>query len=235
MSAPAPSLGATARRPAAPASQRVDVRRAAPRLLLLLLAILLLNGVLWSLFVRPRQAEIARIETEKQSDAATEKKSAEALAQLQRVHDHVVGIEDGVNRFYEEMLSTKRERMVPFQRALDGVGRDFNVRAERVQVGSQSLAAEGIEAMAFSFPLVAGYENLRQFLARLEELDQFLIVRQVSLGGGEEGGRQLQLSVDVETYFNAPELRRAYEADRKAKATKRVSSPRRAARSAEAR
>jgi Tfp pilus assembly protein PilO len=211
------------------------VRKAAPRLLLLLLAVLLVDVALWSLFVRPRQAEIARIETEKQGDAATEKKSAEALAQLQRVHDHVVGIQEGVTRFYDEMLSTKRDRMVPFQRALDGVGRDFNVRAERVQVGSQSLAAEGIEAMAFSFPLTAGYENLRQFLARLEEIDQFLIVRQVSLGGGQEGGRLLQLSVDVETYFNAPELRRAYEIDRAAKAAKRSTSSRRATRAGGAR
>lgn len=216
-------------RPAPPSARRFDVRQAAPKLLLLLLAVILLDAALWGIFVRPRQAEIARIEAEKQGDAATEKKSAEALAQLRRVHDHVVGIQDGVNRFYDEMLSTKRERMVPFQRALDGVGRDFNVRAEKVQVGNQSLAAEGIEAMAFSFPLTAGYENLRQFLARLEELDQFLIVRQVSLGGGQEGGRLLQLSVDVETYFNAPELRKAYELDRKAKATRRSTGPRRAA------
>ena len=229
MSAPTPGNGAPAR--LTPSSgQRFDVRQAAPRLLLLLLAVILVNGALWSLFVRPRQAEIARIEAEKQGDAATEKKSSEALAQLQRVHDHVVGIRQGVNRFYDEMLSTKRDRMVPFQRALDGVGRDFNVRAERVQVGSQSLAAEGIEAMAFSFPLTAGYENLRQFLARLEELDQFLIVRQVSLGGGQEGGRLLQLSVDVETYFNAPELRQAYEIDRAAKATKRSTGRRQAVR-----
>lgn len=234
MSAPTAPNGVPAR-PAQAKGQRFDVRQAAPRLMLLLLAVILVNGALWSLFVRPRQAEIARIEAEKQGDAATEKKSAEALAQLQRVHDHVVGIREGVNRFYDEMLSTKRDRMVPFQRALDGVGRDFNVRAERVQVGSQSLAAEGIEAMAFSFPLTAGYENLRQFLARLEELDQFLIVRQVSLGGGQEGGRLLQLSVDVETYFNAPELRRAYEIDRAAKATKRSTGARRAVRSGESR
>ncbi len=234
MSAPTPPNGGAARSTPPPAP-RFDVRRAAPRLLLLLLAVLLLDGALWSLFVRPRQAEIARIEAEKQGDAATEKKSAEALAQLKRVHDHVVGVQDGVDRFYDEMLSTKRDRMVPFQRALDGVGREFNVRAERVQVGSQSLAAEGIEAMAFSFPLTAGYENLRQFLARLEEIDQFLIVRQVALGGGQEGGRLLQLSVDVETYFNAPELRRAYEVDRKAKTAKRSSGPRRAARPTESR
>ena len=234
MSTPTAANGAPAR-PAPGQGQRFDVRKAAPRLMLLLLAVILVNGALWSLFVRPRQAEIARIEAEKQGDAATEKRSAEALAQLQRVHDHVVGIQAGVNRFYDEMLSTKRDRMVPFQRALDGVGRDFNVRAERVQVGSQSLAAEGIEAMAFSFPLTAGYENLRQFLARLEELDQFLIVRQVSLGGGQEGGRLLQLSVDVETYFNAPELRRAYEVDRAAKSTKRSTGPRRAPRSGESR
>ncbi len=226
MSAPAPN-GGVPTRPARPPGQRFDVRQAAPRLLLLLLALLVLNGILWTLFIRPRQAEITRIESEKQGDAATEKKSAVALAQLQKVHDHVVGIQEGVNRFYDQMLATKRDRMVPFQRALDGVGSEFNVRAERVQVGTQALAAEGIEAMAFSFPLTAGYENLRQFLARLEELDQFLIVRQVSLGGGSEGGRLLQLSVDVETYFNAPELRRAYEADRAAKASKRGTSPRR--------
>jgi Tfp pilus assembly protein PilO len=61
--------------------------------------------------------------------------------------------------------------------------------------------------LGFSFPLSGGYENLRTFLARLEALDQFLIVREVALRGGREGGTALELSVNVETYFNAPDLR----------------------------
>jgi len=206
---------------------RFDVRRAAPRLLIGLLVLLAVNGVVWGVLVKPRQAEIARIEAEKQTDAQTERRSSQALAQLQRVHDHVTSLESDVARFYDEMLASKKERMVPFQRAIDGVGKEFNVQAKRVQIGTQDLAAEGIEAMAFSFPLTAGYENLREFLARLEELDQFLIVRQVSLGGADEGGRLLQLSIDVETYFNAPELRAAHEAERAAKAARRPARQRR--------
>lgn len=225
------SIGAREAQPAlrpTGSGARFDVRRAAPRLLLGLLALLAANGVVWGTLVRPRQAEIARIETEKETDALTERKSSRALAQLERVHDHIVTLQDDVARFYGEMLASKRERMVPFQRAIDKVGKEFNVQAKRVQIGTQELAAEGIEAMAFSFPLTAGYENLREFLARLEELDQFLIVRQVSLGGADEGGRLLQLSIDVETYFNAPELRAAHEAERASKAARRTSRPQRA-------
>jgi hypothetical protein len=105
------------------------------------------------------------------------------------------------------MLSTKEDRLVKFQSALIEVGREFNVMPEKVSVGYDELAQEGIEALAVRFPLISGYENLRRVLARLESLDQFLIVREVGLTGAKEGGMALQLNVGVETYFNAPELR----------------------------
>ena len=64
-------------------------------------------------------------------------------------------------------------------------------------------ADEGLETVAANLPLEGGYENLRSFLADLEAQEQFIVVRQVGLGGGKEGGRNLQLGVVAETYFAA--------------------------------
>ncbi|MBP7149420.1 MAG: hypothetical protein KBD01_17960 [Acidobacteria bacterium] len=207
----APEIAGEQARPAPSRARRArthfDLRRHGLRVAVIFGGLLLLNVAFWLALVRPRQVEIARLSEAKARADVTEKAAAKALEARRTVQAHVQGVQTGVQRFYEDLLSTKERRMVPFQRALAQVGREFNVEPERVAYSMKDLTAEGIEAVGFSFPLTGGYENLRRFLARLEELEQLLIVRQVSLAGGDEGGRMLQLNVNVETYFNAPGLR----------------------------
>ncbi len=208
MTAPATAL--TRRRP------RFDLRRDGFRLALGLLVLLLVDLGVWAWLVRPVRRDLVDLQQRKITADATEKREERQLAELQQLDGHVHAVQTGITTFYDKMLSTKRDRLVPFQSELLKVGRDFNVMPEKVSIGSDELESEGIDAMAFSFPLTGGYENLRQFLARLEQLDQFVIVREVGLTGSKEGGRALQLNVSVETFFNAPELREQ-------KATERVS------------
>lgn len=189
------------------ARRRFDARRDGGRLALFLLGLLVLNVAVWLWMVRPVRAELAQLEESRITAEGTETRTERALEQLKDVHAHVTSVEQGIRTFYEQMLATKRERLVPFQAALVHVGRDFSVAPEKVSIGENDMGLEGLERLAFSFPLIGGYENLRQFLARLESLDQFLIVREVALQGAREGGRALQLNIVVETYFNAPELR----------------------------
>ncbi|NJN65053.1 MAG: hypothetical protein HC882_09355 [Acidobacteria bacterium] len=119
----------------------------------------------------------------------------------------MTGVQEGVRSFYEEMLATRGERSVLFQRAIGAVSTEFGVRPQQASITFTEMPQEGIEVMNLNFPIEGGYENLRRFLARLESLDQFLIVREVALQGSDEGGRRLRLSVVLETAFSDPTMR----------------------------
>lgn len=195
--------------------KRFDVRRDGLRLGIVFGVLLAVNVGFWWIVVRPLQGEIAAREEQRRTAQMTENKSRKRLETIRGVHDHVQQIRTGIDTFFEEMLSVREERLVPFERAIYGVGRQFRVQPQRVSISRAELKDEGIEVFRFDFPLNGGYENLRQFLAELESLDQFLLVREVSLrSGAQEGGRQLQLSIAVETYFNAPGMKEEEERER---------------------
>jgi Tfp pilus assembly protein PilO len=193
---------------------RFDVRRDGARAAIVLALVIAVNVGFWLLLVRPRQARISELEERRKTADVIERQELRTLERLREVKQHVVSAQEGVERFFDEMLSTKAARSVRFQRALNDVGKDFKVVPERVSLGLTQLEQEEIEVLGFSFPLSGGYENLRNFLARLEGLEQFLIVREVALRGAREGGRSLELSVNVETYFNAPDLREQLNQER---------------------
>lgn len=190
-----------------PRRSRFDLRRDGLRLATVLAGIVACDILLYFWLVRPVRLELAELETRRTTAQLTERTERKSLEQLRQVRGHVEGVDTGIKAFFDEMLATKRERLVPFQGALLELGDEFNVAPRSVSIGEEELEREGLEALAFSFPLTGGYENLRQFLSRLETMEQFVLVRSVSLTGAKEGGRTLQLNIEIETYFSAPDLR----------------------------
>jgi Tfp pilus assembly protein PilO len=195
--------------------KRFDVRREGLRVAIVFTVLLVVNVGFWWIVVRPLQNEITAREEQRRTAQVTEAESLKRLEEIRSVHQHVEDVRQGIETFFEEMLSVREERLVPFQRAVHDVGEKFRVQPQRVAINRVELMDEGIEVLRFNFPLNGGYENLRQFLAELESLDQFLLVREVSLrSGAREGGRQLQLDITVETYFNAPGMKEEAERER---------------------
>ena len=186
---------------------RFDARRNGGVLAIVLGLVIVLNAGVWYVVIHPIDQEITRLEQDELTADQARARSRKRLDALQRAHQSVLDRQKRVRLFYEQMLATRAERSVPFQRALGEVAKEFGVRPQQVQIGFSGLPQEGIEIMTMTFPIDGGYENLRRFLARLESLEQFLIVREVALQGGPEGGRTLRLSVSLETYFNDPSLR----------------------------
>jgi Tfp pilus assembly protein PilO len=61
--------------------------------------------------------------------------------------------------------------------------------------------------MTMVVPLEGGYANLRKFLQAVESSSKFLVIEQVALAQGHEGGAILQLNIALATYFDDPEAR----------------------------
>ncbi len=201
--------------------RRFDLRRDAKVLFFIFGGVLIINLIFWMLLVRPKQSEIRELAMRKQSADLTEMEARKRLESLRKLHDKVTANQAAIRTFYGEMLSTKRARLVPFQRAVAQVGREFDCEPDRVAMSVSEMENEGIEALGQTFPITGGYENLRGFLAELESISQFLIVREVTLAGSKEGGQDVQLNVAVETYFDAPGIREEKEKERAEKAKKR--------------
>lgn len=206
-----------------------DLRRHGLKFILGLTLLIALNFGAWWFFVRPLQQRIDEREQAKQSAEQSESTSVKRLEDIRSVHARTLEVKEGINLFFDEMLSLQKVRMVPFMAAIYDVGRELKVRPERMAVNRDQLEAEGIDVFSLTFPLHGGYENLRHVLERLEHLDQFLIIREVALRSGKEGGRDLQLDVAVETYFNVPGMREELERQRlwKKKNKKRTTRRRR--------
>ncbi len=194
---------------------RFDSRRDGLRLAMVLALLLVINIAVWWIAIRPLQARIDQREESKRVATQTERLSKKRLKELREVHEHALAVESGIRTFFDDMLSVKVKRMVAFQKAVHEVGKEFRVQPQRVASNMSQLEAEGIEVFTYTFPLHGGYENLRRFLERLERLNQFLIIREVALrSSSKDGGRNLQLDIAVETYFNAPNMREEIERER---------------------
>lgn len=203
--------------------QRLDLRRDGVRFALGLLILLLANVAVYLWVIRPVNLKLEELEQKKQNEQINEAKAEKNLQALVQTHARVRAAEAKIQRFFE-MISTRENRMVPFQSELMAVGREFNVIPRKVAVSSGEMAQEGLDQMGFGFPLSGTYHDLREFLARLEASSQFVIVRQVALGGGKEGGRMLELDIQVDTYFDNPELREHKIADLARKIKKKTTA-----------
>lgn len=205
------------------ARQRLDLRRDGVRFALGLLLLLLVNVAVYFWLIRPVHLRLEDLEQKKQSEQISEAEAEKNLHALVQTHAKVRDAEAKIQQFFE-MISTRERRMVPFQSELMAVGREFNVIPRKVAISSGEMAREGLDQMGFGFPLSGTYHDLREFLARLEASSQFVIVRQVALGGGKEGGRMLELDIQVDTYFDNPELREQKIADLARKIKKKTTS-----------
>ncbi len=201
--------------------RRFDLRRDGGRVLAGLGVVLLINLVFWYWFVRPRQSQIAELQQQKATADSNLLENRKKLANLERVQNHVASIEAFIERFYDEDLSTRPKRLTSFQRAIFTMGRKYKAVPEGSSSTRQDLEKEGLQGYQFVFPVEAGYENLRKLIADFEALDQFIVIRQIQLNSGREGGRRLQLGVEIETFFSEPGLRERLEEERRAKRTQR--------------
>ncbi len=197
---------------------RFDIRQAARPILTVFLALIAAHAVFYAAIVRPAvrdddllsestrplQQQLKRREAEVQAREGT-------LAGLRKA-------EDDLRHLREDILSTKRQRMIQVQLELDRLARQFNINLDRVRYENSLLEDEGLERMGMTVPLEGGYANLRKFLRAVESSDKFLVVEQVALASGKEGGVLLQLSITLATYFDSPELRESAPAARGKKA-----------------
>jgi len=190
-----------------PRKVRFDVRQMGRRILTIYLVLLAANVVFYAGLVRPRAQRYRELTAEsnpvrerlKQREAEV-KGREDALAALDKA-------KADLERLRQEVLSSRERRMIDVQLELARLSRQFSINLQRVQYENKKIEDEGLERFAMVVPLAGGYANLRKFLQAVETSDKFLVIEQVALATGQEGGALLDLNITLATYFDDPEAR----------------------------
>ncbi len=92
------------------------------------------------------------------------------------------------------------------EREIATIAKEFNIDPEEVRYETEQVPEGRVERFQIVLPLQGDYQNLRRFIARVENSGNFLVIDRIALSGAKEGGSQLQLNVQIGTYFDAPWL-----------------------------
>ena len=117
-----------------------------------------------------------------------------------------------VDAFYNDLLGEKENRMIRIQREVRKIAAGLGMDPESISYQPEYLDKVGLVRFTVNVPLVGDYRNLRQFITRIENSENFLIIDSVTLGGSKDGGALLDLSIQLSTFFSAPEMREMQEA-----------------------
>jgi len=183
---------------------RFDIRQASKKILVGLLVLAGLNAIFYFISTRPALKEYRKLEATTRPDFDEIKQRERAVTRLESFRDGLQQAETDLQTLRDDVLSTRDARMVLVQAELQALCDEFKIDLESVSYDHDLLVAEGLDRLAMTVPLEGGYANLRKFLQAVEKSDKFLLVERVGLSSGKQGGRMLDLSIELATYFNAP-------------------------------
>lgn len=165
------------------------------------------NAAFYAMMVRPRITSYHDLEgakTEFMRELTTAERTQKVLADF---YEKLNATETNTESFYKRILGTKQENLIQIQREITDIGAEFRINPESVSYSNTDRDEDGLELFTIQIPVEGDYGDLRSFIARIENSHSFLIVDSISLQGTKEGGLQLQLNINVTTYFDAPWLK----------------------------
>jgi Tfp pilus assembly protein PilO len=184
-----------------------DVREKSPIIIGIILAWLGLNLAFTFVINVPRAREAAMLEEEAARLSGLVTSRQKEIERLRGERDRVVGGSDQLQTFYQDVLSTKGERMIAFQREIRDIAQKFRIDLKSINYAAEAAPTKDkIARFAAAMPLTGSYEGLREFIETIEKSSQFIIINSVELSNSKEGGVILGLSISLSTYFLDPEL-----------------------------
>jgi Tfp pilus assembly protein PilO len=192
--------------------KRFDIREERLRVGAVLAAVAVLNLILYLTLNLPRMhresVEERRVETVTQSLSELSRRVG-----LMKDLDRRFETEKGkVDTFYNDLLGAKENRMIRIQREVRRIAAGLGMDPESISYQPEILDKVGLVRFTVNVPLVGDYRNLRQFITRIENSENFLTIDSVTLGGSKDGGALLDLSIQLSTFFSAPEMKELQEA-----------------------
>lgn len=181
-----------------------DIREKAGVIVAVILVWLGLN-LAFAFFVNvPRANEVITLNEEAQRLNREIGVKGKDIDRLRPQHERVLEGNSNLEIFYDEILSTKNERLISFQREIRDIAEKFNINMDAIAYPREVMSNRVVKLGA-AMPLSGSYENLRSFIKRVEESENFIVIESIQLANAKEGGVILSLTIVLSTYFVDPE------------------------------
>jgi Tfp pilus assembly protein PilO len=191
------------------ARRRFDIREKAGVVFTILAAWLGVNLAVAILVNLPRAGRASTLE---ESTQLFDGKLSERRTKVMAIRTEYERIMDGLRKletFYEDVLSTKKERMTAVQREIRAIAARFHIKPEAIRYNRQFFESDQIVKFWAILPLTGSYENLRAFIDAVENSENFLTIESIGLSDSKEGGVILALDITLATFFFDPDLSEA--------------------------
>jgi Tfp pilus assembly protein PilO len=179
----------------------LDIRAHLGRIAAILAGLVVINLLFLNLVNRPRAFQARTADETTAVLAGQVAREQERVAHWQERADELQRSREALQRFFDEDLSTKSQRLVAVQKEIHRIAQTYQVQASQLKFTHDQVEGTDLIQLGVNIPLSGGYRNLRQFINSVEKSELFLIVQSIQLQEGERGGVLLNLNVRLTTYF----------------------------------
>ncbi len=183
-------------------------RRAAAehrRVLIPLAVAILVNVAAYGAFVYPLSQRVANVE---QRNAGAERALAAASADFEQASGMLTGKDRAsaeLTTFYQDLLPpdlSGARRMT--QLRLQQLARESGLRFQRDSYEPVPQRNSALTKLEISMVLAGSYADMRQFLHEIEVSPEFIVIDNVAIAEGADGG-PLVVSLELSTFYRAGE------------------------------
>jgi Tfp pilus assembly protein PilO len=184
-----------------------DIRERSALIVILIVAWLGLNLAFTFLVNVPRAREIAALDESRTERASVQVRTQKDVARLMDQRTRVAEGRKAMEMFYDDIISTKQERLISFQKEIRDIAAKFNINLETVSYPREVYPKNKVIKFGATMPLTGSYESLRDFIDTIERSPNFIAIEAIQLTNSKEGGVILSLSIQLATWFADPDLR----------------------------
>jgi len=130
------------------------------------------------------------------------------VAALEKTVSKIACTRSDERNVFENLISGKSIRMTAVLRELDQLAEEMRVEPGRLAFARSKGDRSSLIRFTASLAFEAHYSVLHEFIERIENSPNFLVIDQVGLTGAGRAGEDLRLQLRVATWFQGPDLDR---------------------------
>ena len=168
-----------------------------PLAIAIVLNIVVVAAVVYPLGARVRTGEARALVAEQQLAAASRENTA-----ARNVVQGKISTDTALKSFYGDVLPTTlaSARNITYLH-LEQLAEQHNLRSSGRRFEAEENPKGALRRLRISMALTGNYQDVRRFIYDLESGSDFIVIDSVSLAEGGETGGQLQLTLELSTYY----------------------------------
>ncbi len=183
-----------------------NIRKESTTIIMIVAALFVLNILFFIFFTRPAISSYRFLNAGNNPTIVKLEQKRKDVNELEERLKRIEDSEKHITEMYKNVFGTKEQKMIDIQLEVVSIANEFGIDPASVAYENSEMTKEEVERFTISIPLTGTYANLRQFINKIENSKNFLIIDRIFLRAGKEGGITLQLNIQLSTFFNAPYL-----------------------------